>query len=197
MHVALKKIRKEISRMTISKERSQKIVNDMVETLGPGAIIEYAGNTNFFMAELLKSNGAAPEDISGHLALQYFFMDVIAKEFGVDQELLELDTYKCYVSMEKILNDAKKSVADQTDGSNVIDMPGTLGEFGNRLKEAMINQEQLKDVPNPESSTDTKALASDVCEMHNAKQTGPDGNVYNTGVSLEDIQTAISETPKE
>lgn len=93
--------------MSFDKERAKKIVNDMAEVLGPASVIEYCGNMSYFMSELLRANGSCPADLAEQLALQTFFMDVTAKVFDVDEEILDLEVQKCYINMEKIVKNAK------------------------------------------------------------------------------------------
>ena len=109
--------------MNLDPERSKKIVNDMSEVLGAGAVIEYSGNTNYLLSSLLKANGVKPADLEEQLALQHFFTEVMIEIFGVNREVLDLEIQKCYITMEDIIAKAKANIAESSVDQGTVPIP--------------------------------------------------------------------------
>lgn len=96
--------------MEFSEEKKTAIVNEMHEILGVAGVIEWAGNTSYLMADLLKANGTKPKSLEEQLALMGFFTEVVKKVFDVDPVIMELEEMKCFRNMEKIVEAAKEKV---------------------------------------------------------------------------------------
>lgn len=88
-----------------SEERKTRVVEKMTELLGPACILEWCGNTNFFIAELLKANEGRPADLEANIAMNLAFMEILKKFYGVDPEIMELEMSKCYRQLETIINE--------------------------------------------------------------------------------------------
>lgn len=118
----------------VNEERKEKIVSDMCEILGSNTRIEFSSNASRLVSELLSARDSAPAGLTEELAIVGFFTECIKKQYGVDPEIMDLETQKAYINMEKIIDSAKAKIESAMHDTPDIppmppagdtDMPGT------------------------------------------------------------------------
>lgn len=193
--------------MSFDPERSKKIVDEMTEVLGAGAVIEFAGNTNYLLSSLLKANGVKPSDLEGQLALQQFFTEVIINLFGVNREILDLEIQKCYVVMEDIVNKAKATIPENAtksedcqtiapqdieELSKVLDISGMMGML--EPPPMMMRPPHSVAPDELEEIGDPLTCVSDIgMQVPTVLVENEDGRRINTRVPIEDMANALKD----
>lgn len=212
--------------MSLEKERREQIESDMNELLGPTSVIEFCGNQNLFTGILLKTDKEeCPQDLLQHLALQTFFTEVIKKRFGVNEEMLQLEIDKCYLTMEEIVKPGKELLeAEKTDAAediaagDVERLASTLGRVENimdglanvieergqtqaAMEAAMMGAIVPPSGDDPDGQAIIKPFPTGMTVPNiMADILDSDGHVVktvDTGLSIEDVGTVASELQEE
>lgn len=135
-----------------NEERKERVIDKMTELLGSASILEWCGNTSFFIAELLKANDGRPADLETHIAMNLTFMEIIKKFYNVDPEIMELEVNKYYRQLETIIDQVAVSNNENVSGNSpVIDFEERLSQLeamvsnggGNIIESSVVEVEEL------------------------------------------------------